>query len=171
MKSSENAEYADNQQVISYDAISDEYYAGFVDGEGCFYVGFSRREDLPMKWQIITEFHLSQNPGGKNILEGFGKRLGCGYLKPNHPKNPKDKTWVLIVKNRSDLRDKLIPFFRAHRLHSKKSNDFKIFSKALEIIDKKKHLTKAGFVKIVNMVFSTHRATIKKYSKETLLSN
>ena len=171
MKSSDNARYADNQQVISDDAISDEYYAGFVDGEGCFYVGFSKREDLPLKWQIITEFHLSQNPGGKNVLEAFSKRLGCGYLKPNHPTNPKDKTWILIVKNRIDLQGKLVPFFQKHPLHTRKSEDFVIFKQVLELISNKEHLTEKGFKKIVEMVFKSHRSTAKKYSKETLLSS
>ena len=47
---SENFSSADNQQAN----IADEYLAGFVDGEGCFYVGFSRRKDLPLGWQGIT---------------------------------------------------------------------------------------------------------------------
>src|SRR3989344_770743 len=74
MISSDNSSRADNQQVTE-EKISNEYLCGFVDGEGCFYVGFGKRTDLPLKWQIITEFHLSQNPGGKNVLETFIKRL------------------------------------------------------------------------------------------------
>src|SRR3989338_2097749 len=103
MSLSENVSSADNQQVTEIN-ISNEYFCGFTDGEGCFYVGFSKRPDLPIKWQIITEFHLSQNPGGKIILETFRDRLGCGYLKPNHPRSNRDKTWVLIVKDRNDLK-------------------------------------------------------------------
>jgi len=40
--------------------------------------------------------------------------LGCGYLKPNHVKSKKDKSWVLIVKDRKDLNRKIIPFFEKH---------------------------------------------------------
>ena len=65
---------ADNQQATKQ-VISNEYLAGFTDGEGCFYVGFSKRLDLPLKWQVITEFHVSQNPGGKNVLEVFEQVL------------------------------------------------------------------------------------------------
>ena len=127
---SKNSSSADNQQAN----IADEYLAGFVDGEGCFYVGFSRRKDLPLGWQVITEFHLSQNPGGKNLLEFFQKRLGCGYLKLNHPKNSKDKSWVLMIKDRRDLKEKLIPFFDKHGLHSQKQHDLEIFNKVIEIV-------------------------------------
>jgi len=167
---SNNALGADNQQATKKN-ISNDYLSGFTDGEGCFYIGFSKRKDLPLKWQIITEFHLSQNPGGKNVLETFQQRLGCGYLKLNHAKSLKDKTWVLIVKNRNDLKNKLVPFFKKHPLYTSKYNDFTVFVKVLALIEQKKHLTKSGFRKIVKLVFSNKKAvTNRKYSQEIILS-
>ena len=171
MMSSDNVQYADNQQVSRRNRISDEYFAGFVDGEGCFYVGFSKRIDLPLKWQIITEFHLSQNPGGKNILEGFQERLGCGYIKRNHPKNPRDRTWVLIVKDRKDLCEKLLPFFKKHLLHSAKNSDFQVFNQVLQIISRGEHLKREGFNKVVELVFKLPKAKFKRYSKEILMNS
>lgn len=165
---SKNALSADNQQATKKE-ISDEYLAGFTDGEGCFYVGFGKREELPLKWQVITEFHLSQNPGGRNVLEAFKRRLSCGYLKPNHAKNPKDKSWVLVIKDRKDLREKLIPFFKKHPLHTSKHQDFEIFTKVLKIIEHGRHLTKKGFREIVSLVFQNSRVTNKRYSENTLL--
>ena len=170
MTSSDNARNADNQQVIRQETISDEYFAGFVDGEGCFYVGFSRRKDLPLNWQIITEFHLSQNPGGKNILEAFRDRIGCGYIKPNHPNNPKDRIWVLVVKDRSDIKERLLPFFSSHPLHSQKAFDLNVFRQTLGMIERKEHLRRNGFRKIVKLVFKTNRKTAKRYSQEILLN-
>ena len=168
---SDNVQHADNQQVSGKNKISDEYFAGFVDGEGCFYVGFSKRVDLPLKWQVITEFHLSQNPGGKNVLEGFQKRLGCGYIKPNHPKNPRDKSWVLIVKDRKDLCKKLVPFFTKHPVHSAKASDFRLFSQVLEIINRGEHLKREGFNKVVELVFTLPKAKFKRYSREILINS
>ena len=165
---SKNVLSADNQQATR--KVSDEYLAGFTDGEGCFYVGFGKRNDLPLKWQVITEFHVSQNPGGKNLLEMFKKRLNCGYLKPNHAKSLKDKSWVLIVKDRTDLRKKVIPFFKNNPLLTAKQQDYIIFSKVLDIIDQGKHLQKAGLEEIVGLVFSNKRLTNKRYSKELILS-
>ncbi|MBU0999468.1 LAGLIDADG family homing endonuclease [Patescibacteria group bacterium] len=159
---------ADNQQE-SNKSISDQYLTGFVEGEGCFYVGFSKRNDLPLGWQIITEFHLSQNPGGKNILYFFTKRLKCGYIKRNHPKSKRDKTWVLIIKNRDDLNNKLIPFFEKNPLQTSKFEDYKIFKQTLSLVEKKKHLTMNGFKQIVNLVFSSKRETRKRYSKKEIL--
>ena len=163
---SKNGGCADNQQA-SKKKISDEYFTGFVDGEGCFYVGFSRRKDLPLGWQVITEFHLSQNPQGKLILEQFQRRLGCGYIKPNHPKSKRDKTWVLIVKDRKDLKERLIPFFQKHPLHSGKRKDFMLFVKVLQLIEKGSHLKPEGFRKIANLVFQLPRSR-KRYLKEEI---
>jgi len=169
MMSSDNVWSADNQQVRKKQGIPDEYFAGFVDGEGCFYVGFSKRIDLPLQWQVITEFHLSQNPGGKNILEAFSARIGCGYIKRNHPKSSRDKSWVLIVKDRKDLEEKLIPFFMKHPLHSAKFEDFRIFVQVLDIILRGEHLKREGFKRIVELVFQSPKTGLKKYSREILM--
>ena len=166
---SKNAQYAGNQQVIRKERISDEYFAGFSDGEGCFYVGFSKRADLPLGWQVITEFHLSQNPQGKLILEAFQERLGCGYIKPNHSKSSRDKTWVLIVKDRKDLRERLVPFFQRHPIRSQKANDFKVFTQVLDVIERGEHLAREGFNKIVELVHASPKVNLKRYSKEDLL--
>ena len=167
--SSDNVRSADNQQATR-EEVSNEYFVGFTDGEGCFYVGFGKRKDLPLKWQIITEFHVSQNPGGKNVLDEFRKRLECGYLKPNHANNPKDKSWILIVKNRDDLINKVIPFFKKYPLQTSKRQDFKIFVDVLNIIKKEEHLSKDGLRRVVDLVFSNKRVTNKRYSKEEILS-
>jgi hypothetical protein len=171
MNSSDNARYADNQQVSKKTRISDEYFAGFVDGEGCFYVGFSRRDDLPLKWQVITEFHVSQNLKGIKVLESFRDRLRCGYIKPNHPKSFRDRSWVLVIKERKDLIDKVVPFFNKHPLHSGKQADFQAFAKVLDIIKQGEHLRREGFDRIVELVFKRGNARYKKYSKEVLLSS
>ncbi len=163
---SKKPSHADNQQVTK--KFDNEYFAGFVDGEGCFYVGFSKRLDLPIPWQIITEFHVSQNPGSKTVLEAFRKRLACGYLKPNHAKSKTDKTWILIVKDRKDLKEKVIPFFNKYLLHTTKQFDFEVFQKVLKLIETKKHLTKDGFLSIVDLVFSLSRQTKKRYTKSVL---
>ena len=169
MNTSDKPPYADNQQVSR--KVHDDYFSGFVDGEGCFYIGFSKREDLPGKQQILTEFHVSQNPDSKSVLEAFQKRLGCGYLKPNHPRSAKDKTWRLIVKDKKDLLQKVIPFFDTHSLQTTKRQDYEIFKQVVLLMSEKYHLTQEGFRKIVELVFSNKRETRKRYSKEMLLNS
>jgi len=168
MNLSKKVKSTDNQQER---LISNDYLAGFTDGEGSFYVGFSRQPSLPLKWQIITEFHVSQNPGGKNVLEYFCKTLGCGYLKPNHKKRLNDKTWVLVVKDREDLENKVFPFFKKHPLHTNKQLDFEKFCQVLEFIKTRKHLTKEGFLQIVELVLKDEKEDHRRYSKSFILSH
>ena len=168
MNGSDNVIGAENQQER---LMSDDYLAGFTDGEGTFYIGFGYRKDLPLKWQIITEFHVSQNPGGIKVLEYFRKVLGCGYLKPNHAKNPKDKSWILIVKDRKDLENKVLPFFRKHQLHTSKLEDFKKFCKVLEFIKSKKHLTIKGFKKIAELILKDENKDHRRYSKSFIFNH
>lgn len=168
MQSSENVSGADNQQER---LISNDYLAGFADGEGTFYVGFSYRKDLPLKWQIITEFHVSQNPGGRNVLEYFKKVFGCGYLKPNHAKNPNDKSWIFIVKDRGDLEKKVLPFFRKYPLHTSKQKDFEVFCQVLRLIRSGKHLTRNGFRKVVSLVFHEKTEGHRRYSQSYILGH
>ena len=151
--------------------MSGDYLAGFADGEGTFYIGFGYREDLPLKWQIITEFHVSQNPGGRNVLEYFQKVLGCVYLKPNHAKNPRDKSWILIVKDRGDLEKKVIPFFERHPLYTNKRADFEKFCQVLNYIKTKKHLNRGGFKEIVEHILVDEALDHRRYSKSFILSH
>lgn len=38
-----------------------EYISGFVDGEGCFSVSFSKRQRFNTGWEIKPSFSVSQN--------------------------------------------------------------------------------------------------------------
>ena len=55
---SENPTGADNQQERL-----DAYLAGFVDGEGTFHVAVCRNASTTLGWQLVPEFHVSQNRG------------------------------------------------------------------------------------------------------------
>jgi len=162
---SENASGADNQQATKR-KITDDYLIGFVEGEGCFYIGLSKRKDLNLGWQVICEFKVSQNPKGLNILRALQKRIGCGKLRRNDSKNPKDKTWILIVRNHKDLIQKVVPFFDGRLLIKKR--EFEIFKKVLEIIKRKEHLKEKGFRKIVQLVYS-FPSSKKRYQKQSIL--
>ena len=40
----------------------DDYLAGYVDGEGSFHVAIQRNPSTRFGWQLVPEFHVSQNP-------------------------------------------------------------------------------------------------------------
>src|SRR3972149_5369947 len=84
-----NAMGAGDQQGRPDEQIG-HYIAGVVDGEGSFHVAVQRNPTTRLKWQVIPEFHISQNDGNQHVLALIRDVLGCGYIKPNHPRRPRD---------------------------------------------------------------------------------
>ena len=149
--------------------LSDDYLVGFVEGEGTFYIGI-----VPSKgtsgnksgWQVIYFFKVSQNPGGKVVLDYLKKRLDCGYLKLNDNKSQKDKSLAFVVRDLQSLKDKVIPFFEGKLVIKRK--DFIKFKKVIELVDKKVHLRKEGVKQILDIAYSMNTRK-RKVSKEEIL--
>jgi len=148
--------------------ISDDYLIGFVEGEGMFYVGIVPSQLVKSGWQVIYMFKVSQNPRGKVVLDYLKKRLGCGYLKPNNKRNPKDKSLAFVVRNIDDLKNKVLPFFENKLLIKRK--DFEAFRKVLYLVIEGKHLEKESFKEIVDLAYSMNTGK-RKLSKEYILNH
>ena len=94
---------ADNQQERPDEGLC-QYIdiAGFVDGEDSFHVAVQRSRFTRVGLQVIPEFHVSQNPDRAEVLSLIQQVLGCGYIKINHPGSIRDRSVVLVVRNRQD---------------------------------------------------------------------
>jgi hypothetical protein len=137
--SSENAFGADNQQERL-----DSYIAGYVDGEGSFHVAIQRNPCTRLKWQLVPEFHVSQNPERRQVLDLIAERFGCGRIRENHSRST-DKTLVFVVRNRQHLLERVLPFFERHPLLSNKQRDFESFALIVRAMSRGEDLTGAGF--------------------------
>jgi hypothetical protein len=62
---SDNVTGADNQQERL-----DSYIAGYVDGEGSFSVSVQRNRSCRIGFQLVPEFHVSQNGDRAQVLGG-----------------------------------------------------------------------------------------------------
>jgi len=144
---------ADNQQERP-SGIPAYYITGFVDGEGCFSVTIQRSNNVKLKIQVIPEFHVSQHQNRTEVLQEIKQTFGCGYIKPNNPRNPKDLTSVYVVRNLSDLKTKVIPFFKKHPFISVKQLDFEKFCRVVELMSKGEHLKRNGMIAILRLAFS-----------------
>src|SRR5438132_13032180 len=101
--SSDNLAGADNQQERL-----DAYIAGFVDGEGSFHVAVQRNPTTRVGWQLVPEFHVSQAPERRQVLDLIAQRLGCGRIRENH-RGSSDTTLAFVALNRDDLPRNVIP--------------------------------------------------------------
>jgi hypothetical protein len=136
---SDNAAGAVNQQERL-----DAYIAGYVDGEGSFHVAVQRNPSTRVGWQLVPEFHVSQNAERREVLDLIKLRWGCGRIQENH-RGTRDTTLVFVVRDRTDLLGKVIPFFDTYPLLSSKQKDFHVFARIVRAMAEGKHLSSEGF--------------------------
>lgn len=149
---SNNVLSADNQQE-RLQQLNPWYIAGFVDGEGSFHIALYKDVRMRTNLKIIPEFHVSQNEESRSVLEELRKILQCGNIKVNHRGNNSDSTHVLVVRNRYDLKEKVIPFFRKYQLRTLKAKDFNYFSKVVEMMLEGRHQTTEGAKQIIEIAY------------------
>lgn len=147
----ENAMSADNQQGRVQ--LEPWYISGFVDGEGSFHIALYQDSGVRSGWRVIPEFHVSQRESSKHVLEEVKNFFQCGNLKPNHRTNPKDVTYVYVVRNREDLLHKIVPFFFQYPLRTEKSKDFLLFVEVMKRMENNDHITKEGVKEIINLAY------------------
>ena len=141
---------ADNQQERL-----DSYIAGYVDGEGSFSVSVQRNPTCRVGFQLVPEFHVSQNGDRAQVLELMRERLGCGYSKPN---SRRDRALVFVVRKRGDLLERVIPFFERNPLLSTKRMDFEKFASIVREQELGHHRSEAGFRRLLDTALSMNGA-------------
>jgi hypothetical protein len=140
--SSDNVSSAVNQQERL-----DPYIAGFVDGEGSFHVAVQRHPTTRVGWQLVPEFHVSQDVSRAEVLHLIRDRLGCGAIRENH-RGTRDTTLVYVVRRREDLLRKVIPFFEREPLISGKRREFERFASIVTAMEAGEHLNATGFTRL-----------------------
>lgn len=145
------------------------YFAGFVEGEGCFSVSIKRHKQMKFGWVIDPMFSIYQHKNNRKILELFKKEFHCGYIVS---KSAKPEILVYVVDNRRTLIEKIIPFFDKYRLLGSKWNDFLLFKEIVFLMQEKKHLEKEGVVEIVNLAFQMNQqGKGRKYTAKQIISS
>jgi hypothetical protein len=148
--------------------FSDDYFIGFVEGEGMFYIGVVPSSETKSGWQVIYFFKVSQNPSGRKVLESLKSRLRCGYIKQNSLSDGKDKSLAFVVRDLSSLLHKVIPFFDK-KLFVKR-DAFEKFKQVLKLVESGEHLTKKGMKIILDISYSMNTRK-RRYSKQQILKS
>ena len=157
----DNAVGAENQQER---LIQLGWVIGFVDGEGCFSIGFVRQSDRPGRkgyktgFQVSHEFSVTQGAKSVSCLGELVRFFGVGGVVANERHdNHKEHLYRYAVRRRTDLMSTIIPFFTSHSLHSAKQRDFEKFARCVEMIDGGLHLTREGLIVIAEIVETMNR--------------
>ena len=142
------------------------YISGYVDGEGCFCISFSKREKLNIGWEVKPSFAVGQNFDRREVLDLMAKYFDCGFLRRDYA----DKTLKYEVRSLDQLIEKIIPHFEKFPLISSKNKDFKNFAKICKRMKKLEHLNIEGFRKIIELAFEMNGSGKRKYSKSQMLN-
>ena len=150
-----------NQQERSIDP---QWVTGFVDGEGCFSIGFVRQPDRRSRkgyrtgYQVSHDFVVVQGARSAGVLHGLREFFGVGsvYINTRHD-NHRENMHLYSVHRRSDLVEVIIPFFRQNRLRTSKAVDFEKFARCLELISANAHLTRNGLIAIAQITETMNR--------------
>ena len=158
---SDNATGADNQQER---LINIGWVIGFVDGEGCFSVGFVKQSDKVNRkgyktgYQVSYEFAVAQGEKSLNSLIELKNFFGVGQVIINRRyDNHREHLYRYVVRKRSDLLNVIIPFFQQYKLRTAKSKDFESFVTCVKLIDQKIHLTRDGLIQIAEITQTMNR--------------
>jgi hypothetical protein len=120
-----------------------QWVVGFVDGEGCFYVGINPHPEMSTGYQVLPEFTVVQHERDVQILYALKQFFGCGVVRRNH-----GDRMAYRVRKIEHLRERIIPFFEKHPLKTKKRLDFLKFRRILLLMERGEHLTSEGIEKI-----------------------
>ena len=134
-----------------------QWVVGFVDGEGCFHVGLNAHAGMSAGHQVLPEFTVVQHERDIQILYALKAFFGCGVVRRNH-----GDRMAYRVHSKEHLLRKILPFFMAHPLKTKKNIDFLKFRDVLLLMETDGHLTREGLDAIRAIASEMHTRKVDK---------
>ena len=120
-----------------------QWITGFVDGEGCFFVGINPHKEMTAGFQVLPEFTVVQHERDVQILHALKAHFGCGVVRVNH-----GDRMAYRVRSKKHLLEHIVPFFMKHPLKTKKYVDFRKFCRILLMMEEGVHLKAEGIEEI-----------------------
>jgi len=139
-------------RIRSIKKLHPQYIAGFIDGEGSFWVSIYRDETMKNKIFCRAEFSIELRADDREILERIKETLGCGKI---YNCNYERYGWYPHVKYKvsrlDEISEILIPFLEKCPLQAKKSETFRYFKEIIRKRMRGEHLTKKGVREIIKL--------------------
>jgi hypothetical protein len=125
--------------------LTPDWVVGFVDGEGCFFVGVQRNPAVKVGFQVIPEFRVVQHKRDLDVLHALKRFFEFGRVCRNH-----GDRWEFRVRRLDQLRA-IADFFEQHPLRTKKRVDHHKFSDVLQMMEEGRHLTSDGLGEVIRI--------------------
>lgn len=158
---SDNPVGAENQQER---LIQLGWVIGFVDGEGCFSIGFVRQPGGPGRagyrtgYQVSHGFVVTQGAQSVSCLYELRAFFGAGQVIANKRYDDhREHLYRYVVRRRAEMVDVIIPFFRRHPMRTSKQRNFEKFARCVEMMESGYHLSFEGLAAIVETAETMNR--------------
>lgn len=137
------------------------YISGFVDGEGCFTVSFRFLSKLKTGIEVRPSFSLAQKKSLKNyrLLKNIRDTFGVGAIRDD-----KKGCYKYETRSLTDIKEKIIPFFKRYPLYTDKQESFQLFKEICSRMEKKEHLTKKGLKEILTLSKTLNPSGTRRFS-------
>ena len=130
------------------------YVSGFCDADSSFSVSVLKKSNMKTGWTASARLIITLHKKDVDLLYRIQFCLGgVGTISVRNNSDVVD----FVVGSVVDLVNIVIPFFSKYPLITRKRADFILFNKAVELINKKEHLTLEGLQKIVNLKASMNK--------------
>jgi hypothetical protein len=135
--------------LVKNSKINPWFVTGFTDAEGSFGVSIyiDKRIKGRIGWAIKPSIQISLNSKDINLLLQLQEFFGCGLIVNKNTRNEVS----FRVNSIQDLTNYIIPHFENYPLLTQKAADFLLFTKIINIINNKMHLTEDGLQQIINL--------------------
>lgn len=102
------------------------------------------KSNLTKTGQVIQLiFKISQHQRDKNLLKLIAKYLNCGAVYSHS-----EKAFEFKVGKFLEIKNKIIPIFKAHSIQGIKQLDYQDFCEIANLVAEDKHLSLTGLAKI-----------------------
>lgn len=136
--------------------LNPDWVVGFVDGEGCFFVGIYSHPEMTAGYQVLPEFRVVQHERDIQVLYALKRFFRCGVVRRN-----REGRHEFRIRRLSCLQE-VVEFFERHPLKTRKNVDFKKFARIVRWMAEGRHLTTEGLIDILEVALTMNRADRKK---------
>jgi len=141
------------------------FLTGFIDGEGCFHISFTKRKKMKTGIEVRPSFSVSQQKRNLSLIKRIHEHFACGAIRFSRS----DHNYKYEVRSLADLRKQIIPHFRSFPLQSSKARDFEKFVQICDLMANHQHVTSDGLRKIIDLAYQMNPAGKRRYLKKELL--
>jgi len=124
------------------DKAEGQFVAGFISGEGSFFVSTQRSPAHELGVSVTCGFSLKVRAADRELAELVWQAFdGAGRL---YEVRSRGAAIMLMIRKLSDLTERVIPFFEDYPLRGQQRETYTLWKSAVQLLDRGAHLTPAG---------------------------